>query len=255
MDLQIFGGSGAGSGRKTGGGGRSNASETVNTPSGINYEQLMKMSIEERYDTIAKIIGSRKIKVPDYLDNSKTTKLIYALGMNEKPKVVSDAKLDKVEGTDLYRCVHDSEKPVVTSKEILNEIRTADYTRLSGKKTSLMGKALYFASNFLDSVRYAKGPSSLIMRAKINPNAKMMEEREIRKTVKHDTEFQKRKLDKDVFESSSLYAIAHGLDAWYSKQAGYYMIVNRGVLTISSSNKKALNENGYANSWASSQDA
>ena len=59
-------------------------------------------------------------------------------------------------------------------------------------------------------------------------------------------------------DSYALYAISHGIDGWYDKKKGYYMIVNRGAITASSTSKKTINENFFGfsyESWTEAADA
>ena len=55
----------------------------------------------------------------------------------------------------------------------------------------------------------------------------------------------------------ALYAIANGFDGWRDSNYGYYMLVNRGVLSVSSTIKKAKNQtSGRSNiSWGISPTA
>ena len=238
MDLQIFGGSGAGSGRKTGGGG---------TPSGVNYEEFMKMSEDERYDFMEKIINDSNIVVPNYLDKSITSKVMYGLGMNNKPTVVSDEELDKIKGADLYRLVYESPKSSLTSKEILEQIKFSDYTQLSDKGGSAYGRAIYFANNFESARNYGiKQSNPLIMRVKIKPDAKFVNYN----VLEYDTFTDKRLIAihsrKEIKgpDRIALHAIANGIDGWRVKDMdGQAMILNRGVLIASSVNKQIRDKN------------
>ena len=87
------------------GGGNKKSSKTPKTLSGVTYDQLMKMSEDEKYQTIEDILNNDNIKVPSYLDDSETTKVLYALGMSNKPNVVSDAKLNSMAGEEVFRTV------------------------------------------------------------------------------------------------------------------------------------------------------
>ena len=66
------------------------ASQKANTPSGVSYSQFMQMSDDQKYQTIDTILNDSNIQVPSYLDSSRTSKVVYALGMDNKPTVVSD---------------------------------------------------------------------------------------------------------------------------------------------------------------------
>lgn len=253
---------------KKGGGGANAAPAKANTPSGIDYNQFMAMSESQRWQTMSNIIADSSIKVPPILDGSVTTKVIYALGMNNKPTIVSDDQLDRMPGKDLYRTVYESgSMPPPSSAGILDQIRSGDYTQMSGAGGSAHGRALYFArDDFVGSRVYGDGErNALMMRAKINPGAKIVNEQTLKRQMVAK--------GFNVSGSSSrddiaLYALSQGIDGWYSNT--YTMMVNRGVLTASSRNKR-ITEVGkgvgqtktgrlkrgvsYANSWDGAENA
>ena len=112
----------------------------------VSYAQFIKMSEQEKYDVMERIIDDKNIKVPDYLDKSVTSKIIYALGMNGKPEMVSETEFDKRKGRSIYRTVNNNNAMNMTASDILNQIKTSDYTQVSGDRSSAFGRALYFAS-------------------------------------------------------------------------------------------------------------
>ena len=130
--------SGAG---KSGGGGGNASTPKAKTPSGVDYNSFMKMSDSQKYSTIDNILNDKNIQVPNYLDGSDTSKVMYALGMTNKPQVVSDSQLDSMPGKDLYRTVYEEgSMPPPSSADILDQIRTGDLTRLSGSGGSVHGR-------------------------------------------------------------------------------------------------------------------
>ncbi len=242
--------------KKSGGGNAAPAK--ANTPSGIDYNQFMAMTDAQKYQTIDDILNNSNIKVPSYLDSSDTNKVIYGLGMANKPTVVSDSQLDAMPGKDLYRTVYESgSMPPPSSAGILDQIRNGDYTQLSGKGGSVHGRALYFArDDFSGSTSYGmRGRNAMVMRAKINPNAKIVSESKLDNDMRNDTAFHNKFFTKG-YDEKALYALSHGIDGWYS--GSYSMIINRGALTASSQNKstrKALKSGkpstrSGATSWA-----
>ena len=238
---------------KSGGGGAAN--KPANTPSGMTYEQFLAMPEDQRFDALKDIVENPNIVVPDYLDKSVTSKVMYALGMNNKPTVVDDATLDTMPGRDIYRTVYELPgMPPPSSDAIIDQIRTGDYTQLSGKGGSAHGRALYFATDYYDSAVYGHGEKNAqVMRSKINPNAKMVSESNLRNQMQ--TKSVNPKFNNlanhprvDSRDRQSLYAISQGIDGWYS--GTYSMIVNRGILTASSQAKTIRAGRGYARSWA-----
>ena len=223
----------SGLGKKSGGGG---APAKVNTPSGIDYNQFMAMSEAQRWSTMDSIIMNPNIVVPGHLDDSDTTKVIYALGMDNKPTVVSDDALDRMAGKDLYRTVYDTPNPPPSGSDILDQVRTGDYTQMSGSGGSAHGRAIYFArDDFSESARYGtRGNNPVMMRAKINPNAKIVSESELNQQMRQKGFSSKAS---SIRDDIALYAISQGIDGWYS--GNYTMMVNRGALTASSKTKHA----------------
>ncbi len=159
---------GRGSSKAGGGGGKP-------TPSGVTYKQFVQMTDQEQADLLAKIIDDPNIKVPSYLDDSLTSKIMVALGMNGKPKVVDDATLDGMQGRELYRTVYEmGSMPPPSTDAIIDQIRYGDFTQMSGKGGSYHGRAIYFATDLTDSTMYGSGERNpMVMRAKLNPNAKI----------------------------------------------------------------------------------
>lgn len=238
----------------------------ANTPSGVSYKDFMKMSDSQKYSTMRNIINDNNIKVPVYLDGSDTSKVMYALGMNQTPTVVSDDQLDKMPGRELYRTVYQTgTMPPPSSDDVLDQIRNGEYTQLSGRGGSVHGRALYFATDFTGSSSYGMGEkNAMVMRAKIDPKANIRSENSLRTQMATDANWNSVSGSRDDI---ALYALAKGIDGWYS--GGYTMMVNRGVLTASSKNKYITSGKGagqtktgrlrkgysYASSWSAAEDA
>ena len=243
------GSSGAGSRRAA-------APQQQATPSGVTYDQFMQMSADERYDLINTVLNNPNIKVPRELDNSETSKVMYALGMNNKPKVVSESVLDTLPGVVNYRTVADAFNPPPYSRDILKQIKTDDFTQLSGSGGSLHGRALYFANNYFQSTLYGHGQSSVVMRMKINSSANIVTEQTLLKQMKADKSFMKKTKKVSSEDRISMYALSHGVDGWNDPSTGYTMLLNRGAMTVSSANKWVYDRNGGAFfDWASAPNA
>lgn len=234
---------GRGSSGLRGGGGGGGAK--ANTPSGIDYQQFMAMSDDQKFQTAQNIINDPNIVVPDYLDKSDTSKVIYALGMDNKPTVVSESQFDNVAGREIYRTVYEKgSMPPPTSADVLDQVRNGDYTQMSGSGGSAHGRALYFATDFTDSTDYGSGErNAMVTRAKINSGANIVKESTIRTMMQNDKNYSNRSswIDKD---SIAIYALSNGIDGWYS--GTYTMMVNRGALTISDQNRRIGKRNTSA---------
>ena len=223
--------------KKSGGGNAAPAK--ANTPSGIDFNQFMSMPDDKKYSTLNDIINNPNSVVPSYLDKSDTSKVIYALGMTNKPNVVSDDQLDKMPGKDLYRTVCDAPSPPPNSKDILDQIATGDYTQMPGSGGSAYGRAIYFAENdFAGSRSYGnRGKNAIMMRAKVNPNANIISESALDSQMKRDSKFMNSVKPTRGADIRALYALSHGIDGWRADYGSYRMIVNRGALTVGSTYK------------------
>ena len=156
--LQMFADSSSHGG---GGGGSSmHQQQTPSTPSGVTVDQFRAMSAQEQVDTVNRILADPNIVVPAYLDGSETSKVMYALGMNNQMTVVSEDQLNQMSGRELFRTVYDAPNGM-TAGDILNQVKSGEYTQLSGAGGSAHGRALYFATNFGESASYAAYGSSV----------------------------------------------------------------------------------------------
>lgn len=221
--------------------------------SGSKYKNFMKMTDDQKAQVISDILNDDSIVVPNYLDNSEFTKVLYGLGMTEKPELVSDAQLDAMSGTELFRTVYDNDDAGITTKDIYSQIAKGDYTVQSGQYSSAHGRSLYFADDFTESTAYQEGSGSknLVMRAKLKSTAKVTTESALVGEISRAA----RRGDKLAIECQSrgksvlgLYALSKGYDAYtfYS----YNMVVNRGALAMSTTAKKLNNGGDYARTWS-----
>ena len=138
----------------------------------------MKMSEDERAEAIEEALQE---PVPVFLEDSSLQRIAYSLGINEKPQLVTDAQLDKIAGTSLYRTVHDvydrANDISFKAQEIADQVRAGDFTRYSDNGGSAYGRGLYFANSYYGSVVYQQGAASqnIVMRAKYAPTARIVD--------------------------------------------------------------------------------
>lgn len=225
---------------------------SFSTPSGVTYSEFLSMSDAQKFQTMTDILNNPNIVVPGYLDDSATTKVIYALGMNNKPNVVSDSQLDSMAGEEIFRTVYDVPSPPPRAKDITDQLRNGDFTQMSGSGGSAYGRALYFATDFGESQDYGYGRTSATMtRGKINPSAKIIGDRALTNRMNKDPNWHRLPGVRGT-DAKALYALSHGIDGWKGTGYGrtYRMIVNRGVLTMSSQDKDVSNYR--IKGWASS---
>lgn len=213
---------------------------------GVAYSDFQNMSDDEKADVITAALG---VGTPLFLDDSGMQKFAYYTGMSDKPVTVSDSQLDGIKGTELFRTVSDAYNPSTdigyTANDIVKQIRDGDFTMYSDSGGSVHGKAIYFANNYGDSAAYG-GKNAVTMRAKIT-NGNVISE------TKADTQYRNAlaRGDKlalacsnaDRSSARNLYTLATGHNVISS--GTYYMVLNRGALTVSDKTKKTV----YGGRW------
>ena len=261
------GGAGGGSGVSIGGaGGGANAGAPLPQPTnfvtpptpqqvaqgnvlptgGVAFDKFQQMTDDEKADVVTDALNTG---VPVFLDDSGIQRLAYFTGLSDKPKIVSDDQLDKIQGQDLFRTVHDAYNKKTdigyTANDICKQVRDGDFTMYSDSGGSAHGKAIYFADSFTGSRSYMDTrKNNLMMRAKITSG----------KTISESTlhsNFSKARSRGDKLAlacrgDANLYALAKGysavIDTGWSK---YHMVLNRGCLTMSSTTKDPMNLNKW----------
>lgn len=208
---------------------------------GVDFSEFEKMSDDEKADVVEDAL---RVGTPLFLDDSGLQRFAYFTGLKDKPTVVNDSQLDKVKGTEIFRTVNNAynQKTDIgyTSKDILDQIATGDFTMYSDSGGSAYGKAIYFADNFVSSRVYGGTTSSLMMRAKVS-RKNSIDGRSL--ATNYTQALQRgdklasacRKAGYDSAEN--LYALAKGYDSVYDTSSGYHMILNRRCLTVSSTYK------------------
>ena len=220
------------------------------------YGDFLKLTEDERFAIIDDIItNQRNITVPNYLDGSETTKVMYALGLNNKATVVTDAQLDAMQGRELFRTVYEhGSMPPPSSDAILDQIKNGEYTQMSGVGGSAHGRAIYFATDYHGSAIYGHGErNAQVMRAKIAPTAKVVRESNLSAQMTSKPWFVSKGWHINGTDQKAIFAISQGIDGWYS--GSYTMIINRGALVASSTNKTVRSGRGYATSWSTANKA
>ena len=204
---------------------------------GVAYNDFLDLTDDQKADVVADAL---RTGVPVFLDDSAIQRFAYFTGLSEKPKIVTDDQLDKIQGQDLFRTVHDAydqRKDIgYTAKDITKQVMNGDFTMYSDSGGSAYGKAIYFADDYLSSRSYrASGKKNEMMRAKITSG----------KTIDYQTAQQnfrsaRSRGDKLALACNgdmNLYHLAKGYSAIKDRYSGYNMILNRGCLTMSSTTK------------------
>lgn len=224
--------------------------QAINDGDTINVDSFMALTDDEKADAIASII---KQDIPNFLDNGDFQKILYYTEVEGKPQIVSDSALDQMSGKDLFRTVVDAydKKTDVnyTSKQIYNQIAKGDFTMVSSSGGSAYGKGIYFADSYRSSASYGRGGKNpLIMRAKLNGNARKASydniETQAVNEIRSGSKLGKVLGKMRAEDAISAYAFSKGYNVIEDKYSGYYVVLDRKALTMSSRTKPAT---GY--SW------
>lgn len=217
--------------------------QTINNGDTVSFNNFMALSDDEKADAIEAIM---KQDVPNFLDKGDFQKLLYYTEFEGKPQILSDSALDKVKGKSLYRTVSDvyDRKTDVnyTSKQIYNQIAKGDYTMVSSSGGSAYGKGIYFADSYRGSTVYGNGSRSLVMRAKLNSNARTIDYwRAVSGYSAERSSGSKlgRALSKlNSHDAISVYAVAKGYNVIQASN-GYHVILDRSAISMSAKTKQA----------------
>ncbi|MGN0533021.1 MAG: hypothetical protein ACI4IK_01565 [Eubacterium sp.] len=150
-----------------------------------------------------------------------------------------------MKGTELFRTVNQTSDSLNRMKynadEIANQILRGSVTRMSDTGGSAYGRGLYFANSYIESTYYGNvtgnSARTAIVRAKLNANANTISssvarsraDAEIRSGSKLGVALSKA----DSQSRGSIYALAKGYDVMTDSSSGYYVVLNRGALTMS----------------------
>ena len=207
-----------------------------------DYNKFMAMTDDEKADFIGTNI---KGGVPAHLAQNDFQKFIYNSGLNEKPDVVSDATLDTMTGTEIFRTVnnvYDSKNDIsYTADQIAKQVTAGRVTRVSDNGGSVYGRGIYFADGYSSSTGYGNTSGNIkktaVMRGKLNSNAKVVNyytakqgaSQEIASGSKLGKVLSKCDSDSRV----SIYAMSKGYNV-ISSGHGYLNVLNRNAITMSS---------------------
>lgn len=207
-----------------------------------DYDKFMAMTDDEKADFISANVNQG---VPAHLAQNDFQRFVYNSGLNEKPDVVSDATLDTMTGTEIFRTVnnvYDSKNDIsYTAEQIAKQVTAGRVTRVSDNGGSVYGRGIYFADGYSDSTGYGNTSGNVkktaVMRGKLNSNAKVVNYYTARQGVSQEIASGS-KLGKALkkFDSDSrvsLYAMSKGYNVIASGH-GYLNVLNRNAITMSS---------------------
>ena len=216
---------------------------------GVAFDKFENMTDDEKADVV---MDALQTGVPQFLDDSGIQRFAYFTGMSNKPKVVTDAQLDQMQGKELFRTVNDtynaSKDIGYTSTDIIKQISQGDFTMYSDSGGSAYGKAIYFASSVGSSSGYASGKGSQMMRAKITGGKSISDSqlsRNYSNALASGDKLAKACSKAGGSSARNLYGLAKGYDIITTSD--YHMVLNRRCLTVSSTTKK--NVTWKTNTW------
>lgn len=211
---------------------------------GVPFSQFEQMTDDEKADVVTDALGAA---TPLFLDDSGIQRFAYFTGMSDKPTKVTDAQLDGMKGTEIYRTVNDAYNPTIdvgyTSRDIAKQISDGDYTMFSDSGGSAHGKAIYFASSYNDSSYYGNSRQNPVtMRAKITGGKSIQEsslDSMYRNAIARGDKLALACSNAGGGSARNLYGLAKGYDVITpNRGSNYYMVLNRRCLTVSDTIKK-----------------
>jgi hypothetical protein len=217
-----------------------------------DYDAFMSMTDDQKADFIANNI---KQGVPAHLAQNDFQRFIYNSGLNEKPDVVSDATLDSMKGTEIFRTVnnvYDQGNDIsYNADQIAKQVMAGRVTRVSDNGGSVYGRGIYFADSYYESA-YGYGNKSgnvkqtAVMRAKLNNNAKVINYNQARSgavnEISKGTKLGKTLSKCDRQSQASIYAMSKGYNV-ISSGGGYLNVLNRNAITMSDTIKARNGQN------------
>ena len=207
-----------------------------------DYNKFMAMTDDEKADFISANI---KQGVPDHLAQNDFQRFIYNSGLNEKPEIVSDATLDTMTGTEIFRTVdnvYNKQKDLsYSADQIAKQVTQGRYTRVSDTGGSVYGRGIYFADSYSDSTSYGGTRGNVkqtaVMRGKLNNNAKVINyntaSQGASREISSGSKLGKVLGKADSASRVSIYAMSKGYNV-ISSGHGYLNVLNRNAITMSS---------------------
>ena len=127
--------------------------DTTSTASNFStdYTTFMAMTDDAKADVISNAV---KQGVPSHLSQTDFQKFVFNSGLNDKPDVVDDATLNKMNGTEVFRTVnnvYDKQNDIsYNADQIAKQVIAGRVTRTSDNGGSVYGRGIYFASSKSD---------------------------------------------------------------------------------------------------------
>lgn len=207
-----------------------------------DYTKFMAMTDDDKADVIS---NSVKQGVPSHLSQTDFQKFIYNSGLNDKPDVVDDATLNKMNGTEIFRTVnnvYDRKNDIsYNADQIAKQVIAGRVTRTSDNGGSVYGRGIYFANNKRDSTAYGNVKGNIqktaLIRGKLNNNAKVADyytiSSQMSSEIRSGSKLGKALAKCDSDSAVSIFAMSKGYNV-ISNGRSYLNVLNRNAITVSS---------------------
>lgn len=219
---------------------------TAPAPTGVTQADLANMSDQELHDFL---INVNKTDIPSFLNQNHLQRMLYAMGMNDKPEIVSEQEFDDMTvnapfgsgAPMIYRTVNDTKVNGVpfTADDCCDMLTDGDVTFVGN---GIHGDGLYFSSSLSGSKAY--GNSSMrTVAAVFNSKAKIISEQKLNK--EYDAYVKSHPQTRKALgfarahssnDSKSQFALIRGYNVISYKQYNgevYYTVIDRSALTMS----------------------
>ena len=233
------------------GGKRGTSQITSNIAQSTSTSNTYQTFMNSNDDGKAKIIDTAiSTAIPKYLANASLQKFIYNTEMNDAPDVVTDKQLDAMNGVEIFRTVNEFKDGRLrmkwTAPEIAEQFQYGDITRTNAGGGTMLGHGIYFADNFSHSQRnYGSYMNDInktaTLRAKLNSNARVYDYykavQDARSEINSGSELGKVLQKADSDSRGAIWALSRGYNVLKDSGSGYYVILSRKALTVSSTIK------------------
>lgn len=225
------------------------------TPSGKTLADVQAMDDQQLHDFL---IDVQNTDTPDFLNTHHLQKMTYALGLNDKPEIVTQQEFDDMTvnapfGSGqpiLYRTVNDKTlSDGITKFSAAQQLKMLTEGDLTWHGEGVHGDGLYFSDYKPGSLLYGRGGGkSRVIACTLNSKARPITEDALRR--RYDafvkTHPQSRKAlgfarTHSTHDSMSQFALQQGYNVIVSRQSSYenyFTVLDRSVLTTTGKTEK-----------------
>lgn len=206
------------------------------------FRQMGERDLMSYIDNLKKNVTMPPVaELPEY----DTQRLTYDLGLNDKPRIVTDAELNKMSGPMLYRGVHsykDKDTVLATAQAVANLTMYDEYSRIGA---GIAGDGYYFSTSTSTANSYAGNGKNLqesaVMKMKIDTSkAKMVTYDHLKRMFARESggvqwAFQHMSTVDDQWSTGYLgaYALKKGYNVIQRHEVGHYIVLDRSVMVMS----------------------